>query len=74
MDLYDLGRDGGEAHWLDKIAAPMLLVGIRTDWLYPPDAVCELAARQWRLRARTPATSSSIRPTGTTPSSRSGIS
>jgi len=45
MDLYDLNRDGGEAHWVDKIAAPLLLVGIRSDWLYPPDAVCEFAAR-----------------------------
>lgn len=45
MDLYDLGRDGGEAKWIDKIAAPMLLVGIRSDWLFPPDAICELAAR-----------------------------
>ena len=45
MDLYDMARDGGEAYWLDKIAAPMLLVGIRTDWLFPPDAIRELAAR-----------------------------
>ena len=45
MDLYDLGRDGGEARWIDAIAAPMLLVGIRSDWLFPPDAIVELAAR-----------------------------
>jgi homoserine O-acetyltransferase len=45
MDLYDLARDGGEAHWIDQIAAPMLLIGIRSDWLFPPDAICELAAR-----------------------------
>ena len=25
--------------------APMLLVGIRSDWLFPPDSICELAAR-----------------------------
>lgn len=35
MDLYDLGRNGGEATWLEKIAAPVLLVGIRSDWLFP---------------------------------------
>ena len=45
MDLYDLARDGGEAHWIDKISAPMLLVGIRSDWLFPPDAICEFTAR-----------------------------
>ena len=43
MDLYDLGRDGGIDHWLRRIAAPMLLVGIRTDWLFPPDGVRRLA-------------------------------
>lgn len=41
MDLYDLYRDGGEA-WLDRIAAPMLLLGIRSDWLYPAAGVREL--------------------------------
>ena len=45
MDLYELGRDGGEAVWLDKIAAPVLLVGIRSDWLFPPDVICALTAR-----------------------------
>lgn len=45
MDLYDFARDGGESHWIDKIAAPMLLVGIRSDWLFPPDAICEFTAR-----------------------------
>lgn len=45
MDLYDLGREGGETRWLEQIAAPMLLVGIRSDWLFPPDSICELAAR-----------------------------
>ncbi|HQY31010.1 MAG TPA: homoserine O-acetyltransferase [Thermomicrobiales bacterium] len=44
MDLYDVTRDGGEAHWIETIAAPMLLVGIRSDWLFPPDAICEFAA------------------------------
>jgi homoserine O-acetyltransferase len=45
MDLYDLGRDGGEERWLREIRAPMLLVGIRSDWLYPPDEVKALADR-----------------------------
>jgi homoserine O-acetyltransferase/O-succinyltransferase len=45
MDLYDLGRDGGLDYWIGKIAAPVLLVGIRSDWLFPPDVICELAAR-----------------------------
>ena len=45
MDLYDVGRDGGEARWLGEIAAPVLLVGIRTDWLFPPDEIEALADR-----------------------------
>jgi homoserine O-acetyltransferase len=45
MDLYDVGRDGGEAYWLDRITAPTLLVGIRTDWLFPPDEIEALADR-----------------------------
>ena len=35
MDLYDVGRDGGEANWLRRIDAPVSLVGIRSDWLFP---------------------------------------
>lgn len=42
MDLYDLYRNGGADHWLDKIDAPMLLLGIRSDWLYPAADVREL--------------------------------
>lgn len=45
MDLYDLARDGGLEHWIERISAPMLMVGIRSDWLFPPDSICELAAR-----------------------------
>jgi homoserine O-acetyltransferase len=45
MDLYDVGRDGGEEAWLRRIAAPVLLVGIRSDWLFPPQAVKSLANR-----------------------------
>jgi len=40
MDLYDLGRDGEQL--LDRIDAPMLLLGIRSDWLYPAAGVREL--------------------------------
>ena len=36
MDLYDVARDGGADHWLGKIEAPILLVGISSDWLFPP--------------------------------------
>lgn len=35
MDLYDLYREGGAERWLPEIKAPVLLVGIRSDWLYP---------------------------------------
>ena len=43
MDLYDVGRDGGQERWLREVAAPVLLVGIRSDWLFPPDEIRELA-------------------------------
>ena len=45
MDLYDVGRDGGEQQWLSRIDVPILLVGIRSDWLFPPAAVRDLADR-----------------------------
>jgi homoserine O-acetyltransferase len=45
MDLYDLGRNGGLDNWIEKFAAPVLLVGIRSDWLFPPDVICEFTAR-----------------------------
>ena len=45
MDLYDIGRNGGDAHWFNRIDAPMLLVGISSDWLFPPDDIELLAAR-----------------------------
>ena len=45
MDLYDVGRDGGEERWLRAASAPLLLIGIRSDWLFPPDEVRALAAR-----------------------------
>ena len=45
MDLYDVARNGGEDHWLRQIDDPMLLVGITTDWLFPPDEIESLARR-----------------------------
>jgi len=45
MDLYDVGRDGGETRWLSELAAPVLLLGIRSDWLFPPAEIRALAGR-----------------------------
>jgi homoserine O-acetyltransferase len=45
MDLYDVGRNGGEELWLDRIQAPVSLVGIRSDWLFPPGNVQDLGDR-----------------------------
>lgn len=45
MDMYDVGRDGGDECWFDRISAPMLLVGISSDWLFPPDEIRLLAER-----------------------------
>jgi homoserine O-acetyltransferase len=45
MDLYDVGRDGGEEEWLCRIDAPVSLVGIRTDWLFPPGPIRVLSDR-----------------------------
>jgi homoserine O-acetyltransferase len=45
MDLYEVGRDGGDVYWLSKIAAPVLCIGIRSDWLFPPEEVRALANR-----------------------------
>jgi len=45
MDHYDVGREGGESRWLREIAAPVLLIGIRSDWLFPPGEIRNLAAR-----------------------------
>ena len=43
MDLYDLARNGGPEHWLGRIAAPVLLIGISSDWLFPAADVKALA-------------------------------
>lgn len=42
MDLYDVARDGGADHWLGRIAAPVRLVGISSDWLFHPGEVQSL--------------------------------
>jgi len=39
MDLYDVARDGGADHWFGKIAAPLQLVGISSDWLFAPEEI-----------------------------------
>jgi homoserine O-acetyltransferase len=46
MDLYDVGRNGGEAHWLDRIGSevPITLAGISSDWLFPPEPIAALGA------------------------------
>ena len=45
MDLYDVGRGGGESEWLRRIEAPVSLVGIRSDWLFPPGSIRALGDR-----------------------------
>lgn len=45
MDMYDIGRNGGDAHWFGTINAPIMLTGISSDWLFPPDDIELLAAR-----------------------------
>jgi homoserine O-acetyltransferase/O-succinyltransferase len=45
MDLYDVGREGGDEHWFDQIRAPLLLVGISSDWLFPTEEILMLGER-----------------------------
>ena len=45
MDLYDVGRDGGESAWLRRIEVPVSLVGIRSDWLFPAGPIRDLRDR-----------------------------
>ena len=45
MDLYDIGRDGGDEHWFDQIRAPLQLVGISSDWLFPTGEIRILGER-----------------------------
>jgi homoserine O-acetyltransferase len=46
MDTFQFGRDAGEeAATLRRIRAKVLLVGIQSDWLFPPEDVRELAKR-----------------------------
>lgn len=49
MDLYDVGRDGGEEYWLRRIDAPVLLMGISSDWLFYSGA--EIAPLAERMNA-----------------------
>ena len=49
MDHYDIGRDGDEASWLAKVTSPLLLLGVRTDWLFPPEEIRDLASLAARL-------------------------
>lgn len=49
MDMYELGRDGGEEAWLGRVDHPMLFAGIRTDWLFPPEEIRTLAGRAAEL-------------------------
>jgi homoserine O-acetyltransferase/O-succinyltransferase len=49
MDLYDIGRNGGELEWLSRIASPVHLVGIRSDWLFPAQAIRDFEGRMLRL-------------------------
>ena len=74
MDLYDLGRDGGEEHWLEQDRGADA-AGRHPQRLALP-AGRDLRVRRARGRrpARTPNMPSSTRRTGTTPSSRNGIS
>lgn len=45
MDMYDVGRDGGDNTWFDRISAPLLLTGISSDWLFPPEEIRLLGER-----------------------------
>jgi homoserine O-acetyltransferase len=51
MDMYDVARNGDEETWLRQIRAPILLVGISSDWLFPPDDIRTLTANLQRLGA-----------------------
>lgn len=51
MDMYDVARNGDEETWLREVRAPILLVGISSDWLFPPDDIRTLTANLQRLGA-----------------------
>lgn len=51
MDMYDVARDGDEESWLRNVRAPMLLIGVSSDWLFPPDDIKTLTANLQRLGA-----------------------
>ena len=53
MDTFDLARGyASEAEALERISAEVLLVGISSDWLFPPDDVRSLAERMREAGAR----------------------
>ena len=51
MDMYDVARNGDEESWLRKVAAPVQLIGISSDWLFPPDDITTLTANLQRVGA-----------------------
>jgi homoserine O-acetyltransferase/O-succinyltransferase len=51
MDMYDVARSGDEETWLRHVDTPILLVGISSDWLFPPDDIRTLTANLQRLGA-----------------------
>lgn len=51
MDMYDVARGGDEESWLKKVRAPMLLIGVSSDWLFPPDDIRTLTANLQRVGA-----------------------
>ncbi len=51
MDMYDVARNGDEETWLRRVDTPVLLVGISSDWLFPPDDIRTLTANLQRVGA-----------------------
>jgi homoserine O-acetyltransferase len=51
MDMYDVARNGDEETWLREVRSPILLVGISSDWLFPPDDIRTLTANLQRVGA-----------------------
>jgi homoserine O-acetyltransferase len=45
MDTFDVGREATDQTALEKITARLLLIGIQSDWLFPPEDVQVLANR-----------------------------
>jgi homoserine O-acetyltransferase len=51
MDMYDVSRNGDGESWLREVQVPMLLIGISSDWLFPPEDIRTLTANLQRLGA-----------------------